>query len=112
MSQKGYVKVTQTSEIPTGSMKMIKVGETELLLINVNGKFYAMANRCSHARGNLSKGTLEGTTVTCPRHGSVFDVTSGKSIKGPKILGIRRKTKDLPTYDVQIENEDLFVKVP
>jgi len=91
---------------------MLKVGDKEFLLANVNGKFYAMSNKCSHAGGNLSEGTLVGTTVTCPRHGSVFDITSGKSISGPKILFVRRKTKDLTAYEIKIENEDLYIKVP
>jgi len=104
------MKVGQVSEIPTNKTKMVKIKEKEILLANIEGKTYAISNKCSHAGGNLSKGTLIGTIITCPRHGSKFDITTGKSISGPKILFIRMKTKDLVKYETKIENNDIFVR--
>ena len=61
-------------------MRMFKVGDKECLVANVNGNYYAIGNRCTHANADLSKGSLEGNVVTCPRHKSKFDVTTGKVI--------------------------------
>ena len=81
-----FVKVAETSEVPLGQMKTVKLAEKEVLIANVNGVYYAIGNICTHQRGDLSKGTLEGITVTCPKHKSKFDVTTGKVISGPKFL--------------------------
>jgi len=55
----GFVKVAETSEVPVGKMKMIKIEEQEILIANVNGKYYAIENICTHAGGDLSKGILD-----------------------------------------------------
>jgi nitrite reductase/ring-hydroxylating ferredoxin subunit len=106
-----FVKVGVVSEVPVDKMKMFKVGEKECLVANVDGKFYAIGNRCTHANGNLSHGSLEGNVVTCPRHKSKFDVTTGKVISGPKILLFHPKIDDEPAYEVKVEGTALLLKV-
>jgi 3-phenylpropionate/trans-cinnamate dioxygenase ferredoxin subunit len=105
------VKVAETSEIPQGQMKAFKLEEKEVLIANVNGNYYAIANRCTHRNGDLSKGSLDGSIVTCPLHGSKFDVTTGKAVKGPKIGFLRAKTSDAPSYQVKIEGNDVMVNL-
>ena len=58
-----YVKVADISEIPFGKMKMVTVGGKEVLIVNLDGKFYAIRNKCTHQGGDLSKGKLEGNVV-------------------------------------------------
>jgi 3-phenylpropionate/trans-cinnamate dioxygenase ferredoxin subunit len=106
-----FVKAAETSEIPVGKMKMVKVGEKEVLIVNVNGNYHAIANRCTHAGGDLSKGSLEGNIVTCPRHGSKFDVTTGEVVSGPKILFFHPKIRDEPSYEVKVEGDQILVKI-
>jgi 3-phenylpropionate/trans-cinnamate dioxygenase ferredoxin subunit len=106
----GFVKVAETSEIPAGKMKMVKLEDKEILIANVNGNYYAIANRCTHKNGDLSKGSLDGNIVTCPLHGSKFDVTTGKAISGPKIAFFRAKTNDEPSFEVKIEGNDVMLK--
>ena len=67
-------------------MKKISVQGKEILIANVNGSFYAIGNACTHEWGDLSAGTLEGNFVTCPRHKSKFDVTTGKVVSQPKMI--------------------------
>jgi nitrite reductase/ring-hydroxylating ferredoxin subunit len=110
-SQLDFVKVADASEVPPGSMKMFTVGDVEVLVTNVAGKFYAIGGLCTHMKGNLSQGKLEGNVVTCPRHGSQFDVTNGKSLRGPKIALIRLTTKDEPSYEVKLDGSSVMVKV-
>jgi len=104
------VKVAETSEIPAGKMKMVKVQEKEILVVNVDGNYYAIANRCTHRGGDLSKGSLNGNIITCPVHGARFDVTTGKTISGPKILLFKSKAEDEPSFEVKIKGKDVMLK--
>jgi len=106
-----FTDVAQANEIPTGRMKSYSVGGKQILVANIDGKLYAINNVCTHAGGDLSKGKLEGRIVTCPRHGSKFDVTTGKSISGPKIGFLRLKTKDETAYEVKVEENRIKINV-
>jgi nitrite reductase/ring-hydroxylating ferredoxin subunit len=106
----GFVKVAETSEIPVGKMKSVKLEDKEVLIANVNGNYNAIGNRCTHRGGDLSKGSLEGNIVTCPLHGSKFDVTTGKAVSGPKIAFFKAKTSDEPSFEVKIEGNDVMLK--
>ncbi len=64
------VKVAETTELTPGKGKLVNVGGQPVALFNVDGKYYAIGNSCTHVGGSLSEGTLEGTTVTCPLHGA------------------------------------------
>jgi nitrite reductase/ring-hydroxylating ferredoxin subunit len=104
------VKVAETSEIPLGKMKIVKLAEKEVLIANVNNIYYAIENICTHMHGDLSKGILEGNTVTCPKHKAKFDVTTGKVVSGPKIPFMHPKIKDEPAYLVKIEGKDILLE--
>jgi len=104
-----YTNVARASEIPAGSMKMVMVAGREILVANVNGKYYAIPNRCTHSNGDLSKGTLDGNIVTCPKHGQRFDLMTGKSIQGPKVGFLKLKGKDTNQFAAKVEGDDLLV---
>jgi len=95
-----FFEVAKTDEIPEGIMKPLIVQGKEILVVNYNGNYYAINRRCSHMGGDLSRGKLEGKIVTCPRHGSRLDITTGVSISGPKIGFLKLKTKNEPVYEV------------
>ena len=78
----GFVKVAKTSEVPLGQMIHVEVQEKEIMIANVEGKFYAISDRCGHMNARLSMGTLDKTIVICPYHFSRFDVTTGKLVSG------------------------------
>ena len=96
-----FVKVAKTIDIPVGKMKHVEVDGKEVLIANVEGKFYAVGDKCPHMSAILSKGILNNTIVTCPRHFSSFDVTTGKVISG--------STHGLPVYEVKVDGNDLLV---
>ena len=106
----GFVKVGELSEVPVGKMKILKVGDKECLVANVNGNCYAIGNSCTHANADLSQGSLEGNVVTCPKHKSKFDITTGKVISGPKMPFIHPKIADEPSYKVKVEGNVLLLK--
>jgi nitrite reductase/ring-hydroxylating ferredoxin subunit len=64
-------------------MVHVEVAGREVLLVNIGGTFHAMSDRCSHEGARLSGGRLEGSVVTCPAHGSRFDVATGRNLSGP-----------------------------
>jgi len=94
--------VARRNEIPPGTTHRIDVDGLELLLCNVDGEFYAIEDVCTHDGGPLDQGKLEGTCVTCPRHGAVFDVTSGAAVTLPAVI-------PLETYNVRIDGDDIYV---
>ncbi len=105
-----FVKIAETSEIPSGQTKAFKIAEKEILIANTNGVYYAIGNVCTHMGGDLSKGTLEGNVVTCPKHRAKFDVTTGKVVSGPKVALMHPKIKDQPTYAIKVEGKDLLLE--
>jgi len=106
-----FVEVADATEIPTGTIKSIKANDNEIIVVNYQANYYAIAQKCTHMGGNLSKGKLEGNIITCPLHGSKFDVTNGKCVQGPKIGFIKSKTGDIRTYPVKIENGKIKIDV-
>jgi len=106
-----FFEVAKTNEIPEGTMKPIIAQGKEILVVNYNGNYYAINRKCTHMGGDLSKGKLDGKIVTCPRHGSRFDVTTGKSISGPKIGFLKLKTKDESIYEVKVEGNSIKVNI-
>jgi len=107
-----FTKVADASELSPGTMKKFAVGGEQVLVANVGGKFFAIRSVCTHMQGDLSLGTLEGNIVTCPRHGSQFDLTTGKSVRGPKVAFVRLSTKDEPAYEVKLEGSSIMIGMP
>ncbi len=71
------------NDLPPGAMRLVRVGEETVVIYNVAGAFYATQDACTHTGAPLSEGELVGTTITCPIHGSCFDVTTGAVRCGP-----------------------------
>ena len=106
-----YLEVGKRSEIAEGEMKAYTVHGNNILVVNYTGEYYAIGGKCTHMGGDLSKGKLDGKIVTCPRHGSRFDITTGESISGPKIGFLKLKTRKEPSYEVKIEGDTIKVKI-
>ena|ERR1035437_911179 len=105
-----FEKVVETQEKPAGEIKALKLGAEEVLVANVNGIYYAIGNFCTHEKGNLSMGVLQGNIVTCPKHKAQFDVTNGKVVSGPKMLFMHPKINDAPTYAVKVEGTSILLE--
>jgi 3-phenylpropionate/trans-cinnamate dioxygenase ferredoxin component len=106
-----FIKVAKKDELPPNQMKMVVVSGREVLLTNVDGAYYAIANKCTHLGGSLAKGSLVGGIVTCPRHGAQFDVKTGQAVAEAKIAFVKMKVKDEPTYEVKVDGTDILVGV-
>lgn len=100
-----YVEVAKVNEIPSGKMKHVELKGKEIVISNVNGKYYTMDDRCGHMNALLSMGTLSNDNImTCPFHGAKFDVTNGKKV-GEPVLTPSQEMEPLPeTWQTFFEN--------
>jgi 3-phenylpropionate/trans-cinnamate dioxygenase ferredoxin component len=104
-----YTLIAHTTELPAGQKKKVILENREILLVNIEDSFYAIDNRCSHMGGSLFEGNMDGYSVICPRHGSRFDVRTGKLIETGKILYIKVKAADLHSYPLKVEGTDILI---
>lgn len=112
------VEISKVGGLRPGEMKMVLVQGKEILLARVVDQYYAADNRCPHMGGNLSQGKLDGTIVTCPRHGSQFDLKDGQVVRWttwPSALvaldQVRSRKRPLPVYPVVIEGDQIMIKM-
>jgi Ferredoxin subunits of nitrite reductase and ring-hydroxylating dioxygenases len=106
-----YVNVAQTSDFSESEKKKITYEGIEILLAKIQDAYYAVDNKCPHMGGSLADGNLDGSHIICPRHGSIFDVTTGKAVGNGKMLFMKVKPNDLKTYAVKIENTNIMVGI-
>src|SRR5437773_7622489 len=97
------VRVGSSKDVVAGTMRVVDVGGTKVNVTNAGGAFYAFDDTCTHMGCSLAKGKLDGTTVTCPCHGSQFDVTTGAVLRGPAKQPVRTRL-------VQVQGENLLVE--
>ena len=100
------IDVCPLSELEPGQMRLVEVDNLEIGVFNCNGEFYAIEDRCSHDDGPLAEGTLdaEACTIECPRHGSLFDLKTGR----PRTLPAY---EPVDTFPVIIDHEMIKLEV-
>lgn len=113
-----FVQAGKTGELKDGTMKAVNVAGREILLARVGDKYYAADNRCPHMRGKLSQGKLEGTVVTCPLHGSRFDLRDGQVVRWLKESGLvsmigkaLKSPRPLAIYNVKVEDDRILIEI-
>ena len=97
------VRLGNGGAVLAGEMHVFDVAGTKVSVASVGGHLYGFDDTCTHAGCSLAKGKLDGTTVTCPCHGSQFNVTSGAVLRGPAQRPVRSRL-------VQVEGQDLLVE--
>lgn len=97
------LRIGNSKDVVAGQMRVYDVAGTKVSVANANGHLYAFDNTCTHLGCSLAEGRLDGTTVTCPCHGSQFDVTSGAVRRGPAKRPVRSRL-------VQVQGEDLLAE--
>jgi ferredoxin-NADP reductase/nitrite reductase/ring-hydroxylating ferredoxin subunit len=98
-----FVKVAFTKDIPPSQMKEVQVDGERVCVANVDGKYYAINNVCTHEGGPLADGILEGCEVECPWHQSHFDLRTGE-VRSPPA------SEPEPTYEVKVDGEDVLIR--
>ena len=118
------VKVAQASTIVEGKNSCVKLQDRKILLIRHQGKIHALENRCPHLGMPLEKGNVEDGVITCPWHGSSFDVATGanqdwvNSVLGvsvpkwtAKMISLGKSPQPVRTYAVEIQGDDVMVEL-
>lgn len=99
------VQVARVDEIPQGTMLMVQVDGTNILLVNLDGTIRATQGVCSHEYFELDRGFLTGDTLTCALHLSRFDLESGEALDPPAEL-------PLQVYPVIVEDGEIALELP
>jgi len=104
-----WTPIAALSDLPEGSSTVVFHQGDQVAIFHTPDGVFALANRCSHANGPLADGVMDGTTVTCPYHGTQFDLKTGVPLCGPASRPVARysvKSEDgqiyLPTKNTQI----------
>jgi len=113
-----FIEVARADELKDRAMKAVNTAGREILLARVGDKYYAADNRCPHIGGNLSQGKLEGTVVTCPRHGSQFDLNNGQVVRWLRGSGLisalgkaLKPPRPLVIYKTKVTSGKILIKV-
>jgi nitrite reductase/ring-hydroxylating ferredoxin subunit len=112
-------KIEGAKNLKIGEMKELKIDGIPILLSNYQGKYYAVRNKCTHLGCKLSKGKLEENIITCPCHGSKFDITNGKLVEWislwPGFISSLTKTlglaRPLVNYQIVEKDNDLYIEI-
>ena len=103
----GDVVVCAAEDLQPGDVKIVREGDLAVGVFNVNGKLCALEDRCSHDDGPLAEGDFDPDRciVVCPRHGSEFDLRTGKPRTLPAYLPV-------PIYPVRVDGGRIVVVLP
>ena len=92
-------------EVAPGSVMRVEIEGRAIALFNLDGEFFATDDTCTHMRGRLSDGYVEGGVVECPLHFGRFDIRSGRALSAPC-------TTALIVYCVRVEDEAVAIGIP
>jgi 3-phenylpropionate/trans-cinnamate dioxygenase ferredoxin component len=100
------IDICPVDELPPGRTKIVSWEDLEIGVVNCRGELYAIEDRCSHDDGELMEGDVDcdERTVECPRHGSLFDLRTGKPLTLPAYAPV-------DTFPVSVENGVIKVEV-
>jgi nitrite reductase/ring-hydroxylating ferredoxin subunit len=99
-----YVPVARVGEVDAGKMKPIEMGGRQLLLANLDGKYFAFARECPHEAADLQFGELSDHKVCCASHGYNFDLTTGECT-------LPKGGPQLTTLPVEVRGEEICIKL-
>jgi nitrite reductase/ring-hydroxylating ferredoxin subunit len=99
-----WTAVADEATLEPGVPLRAKAGDAEVVLVRHEGAIRALAQRCTHRGGPLSEGEVEGGTITCPWHGSVFTLVDGSVVRGPA-------TSPQPCYETRVRDGRIEVRL-
>jgi 3-phenylpropionate/trans-cinnamate dioxygenase ferredoxin component len=100
-----FIPVGSVEELKAGVRLFIEIDEKPIVILNIAGQYYAIADVCSHDDGPVGEGSLEGFEIICPRHGARFDVRTGKVLALPAFV-------DIPAYPVRLVGDQIEIGFP
>ncbi len=100
-----FLEIAPASELPPGERLFVEIEGKPIVIFNIAGQYFSIADVCSHDDGPVGEGALEGYRITCPRHGAQFDVRTGKVMAMPAVV-------DIPAYPVRVVDGMLQLGIP
>lgn len=106
-----YLDIARADAVAEGEMLEVTIEDHAFLVARVDGQIHVADARCPHLHAHLVRGTLEGVVVTCPWHGSQFDIRDGRAIRWTEFEGVvktvaqlARHPRPLRVYDSVVED--------
>jgi 3-phenylpropionate/trans-cinnamate dioxygenase ferredoxin component len=99
-----FQRVCSVADVAPDSAIAVEIGRNDVAIVQSNGRFYAIADECSHASIPLSEGDIGDGEIECYLHGSRFDLATGEPLGLPA-------TEPVPVYPCQVSGEDVLVDV-
>ena len=100
-----YVKVADTSDIELGHSISVEVEGINILISNTEEGFFAVKDLCTHAFSPLYGGYIQGTLISCPLHGAVFNLKTGEAMSPPAF-------EDLEIFEIKINGTSINLRKP
>lgn len=92
-----WVAVTSVRGFEPGDREIFDLDGVQIVLLNVNGEYFAIEDKCSHADVELNNGFVDGETIACPLHGAKFCLRSGKALTPPAY-------EEIETFPVRVQD--------
>jgi 3-phenylpropionate/trans-cinnamate dioxygenase ferredoxin component len=101
-----FVMVAALTEVPVNGRKVVEVEDVRVVLFNLDGQIYALADVCTHDGGPLGEGAIcNGHEIKCPRHGARFDIRTGAALSFPAF-------EPTASYGVRVEGDAIWIESP
>jgi len=92
-----WIGVAAVDDFPPGTRRVVTTDETSIVVFNLDGRYYAIVDRCTHEDSELSGGQLDGEEIVCPLHGACFSIVTG-AVLGPPAY------ENLRTFPLRVKN--------
>lgn len=101
-----FIAIASVDDLPNGERLFIEIDNESIVVFNIGGQYFAIADLCSHDNGPLGEGEFDGEfQISCPRHGAKFDVRTGKALTLPAV-------EDIPAYPVRVVEGEIQIGLP
>jgi 3-phenylpropionate/trans-cinnamate dioxygenase ferredoxin subunit len=100
-----FISVGTIEELLDGQKLFVEVDDLPIVIMNIAGQYYAIADVCSHDDGPVGEGNIEGFEIICPRHGARFDIRTGRALALPAFV-------DIPVYPIRVVGGEIEIGLP
>ena len=98
-----WITVARVDQLVAGTRQIVDIDGSQIVVFNLEGKYYAIEDVCTHDGGQLTGGEVEGDQIICPRHGARFCIRTGAALTAPAY-------EPTATFPVRIEKDEIQVR--
>ncbi len=102
MTDLHFIALAKTADVPENRVSCVEINGHYVVLSQVQGEFYAVQNKCSHAEQSFDTGRVRGHKLLCPLHGAIFDIRDGSVLSAPAFQPIK-------SYPLKVNGEDILI---